>query len=84
MGLGSSPWEESGRKDTMDQKRRTQRRVRWSALFLFGARGATGSNRKGLDLDPVQLHFAQAVFGSLANHQNLLGLKTQELAAEGI
>jgi hypothetical protein len=73
-----------GKKETMDQERRIERFIEQRVLVLLVIRDFKRSNRKGFDSDPVRLHFAQAVSGSFADHQNLLGLKPQEPAAEGV
>jgi hypothetical protein len=73
-----------GEKETMDQERRIESISEQRILVLLVFRDFMSSNRKGFDSDPVKLHFAQAVSGSLADHQNILGLKTQEPAAEGV
>jgi len=55
-----------------------------AAFLLLGCPDGIGSNRKGFDSQPTEVHVAQAMAGGLWDHQNIFGLKAQEPAAEGI
>jgi hypothetical protein len=68
----------------MDKERRIESIIVQRVLFLLGIRDSIGLNRQGFDSQPVKVHFAQAVLGSLPDHQNVLGLKAQEPAAESV